>query len=224
MDAEVSTPKNSKEVERVAELSKDLPTDCLDTDTEEDESATDPNLCSREVEYDSTLSPEWMKIKNAFDDFNLTFPIDLFSKKIETFCCPGYAKNDREKLCKPVCEPNCGANSDCQAPNKCVCRKGFVQTFGSDLCVPECSEQNKPEHSTCITPYMWECDLGYAKVQKAKGENGFECRPHCVHSCSIYGKCVAPNVCECLPGYESILIGYDADNRMALKNCNLIKG
>ncbi|XP_032584310.1 uncharacterized protein LOC116803815 [Drosophila mojavensis] len=87
---------------------------------------------------------------------------------------------------------------------------------GSDLCVPECSEQNKPEHSTCINPYMWECDLGYVKLPKAKGEKGFDCMPHCVRSCSIYGKCVAPNVCDCLPGYEAISIGYDADNNMTL--------
>lgn len=41
-------------------------------------SPKDPNLCTREVESETTLAPDWMKIKEAFDSFNIPFPNNLF--------------------------------------------------------------------------------------------------------------------------------------------------
>lgn len=40
-------------------------------------STTDPTLHAKEVESEAKLSADWLKIKEAFDRFDIAFPTDL---------------------------------------------------------------------------------------------------------------------------------------------------
>ncbi|KRF77815.1 cell death abnormality protein 1 [Drosophila virilis] len=132
-------------------------------------------------------------------------------------CKPGYAKG-KSGHCEPLCAAGCPVHSSCLSYGLCQCLEGYTNSTGS--CQPNCLAM--PENSKCVRPGEWECDLGYIKLPDANGQS-YTCQPHCRQSCSTYGKCVEPNVCECLPGFKAILLGQDPETKQFVEECRPVE-
>ncbi|KAJ9580321.1 hypothetical protein L9F63_004037, partial [Diploptera punctata] len=113
----------------------------------------------------------------------------LYERRIKTLpvCCDGYTRN-KEDICVPACKGGC-LNGWCLRPNVCVCSEDYVlNNLGH--CVP-CA----CHHGACVDGEC-ECDKDYHL-----DVDSLTCKPTCNYTCEN-GLCIAPNTCECLPGYK----------------------
>ncbi|XP_075154181.1 uncharacterized protein LOC142227544 [Haematobia irritans] len=120
---------------------------------------------------------------------------------MKKICCENYLFNGTN--CNPICEPNCD-NGECQAPNNCVCNKGY-QMNPSKICEPVCTISCG--FGKCIRPETCECDNGYKYSRDRK-----TCEPECLNTCPGNSKCVGPNQCVCNRGYQAL--NDDADKNL----------
>ncbi|XP_049842235.1 platelet endothelial aggregation receptor 1-like isoform X3 [Schistocerca gregaria] len=99
------------------------------------------------------------------------------------FCvCESGYRPQGDSQCVPECPGGCGAGGRCTAPNSCVCDPGF---------------RKAPNHIGCEPV---SCTKGYEL--KPNGTSGLRtCQPSCASGCP-YGRCTAPNSCECFAGYQ----------------------
>lgn len=105
--------------------------------------------------------------------------------------------------CIPICDPECPINSTCEAPNRCSCDVGYRANDPLNVtkCLPICEQSC--HNGFCKAPNVCECNDGY-KPHDFFGST--VCEPRCQAEC-VNGKCVQPNnVCECLPGFEHLII------------------
>lgn len=98
-------------------------------------------------------------------------------------CRDGYAKNPEgsQPLCRPICSPGCGTNAFCDSPGRCICDPGyFIDGY-------ELLKITRPPFFTPVgtTP------------------NFSRCKPSCAPECPTNSTCVAPDKCQCDPGYGS---------------------
>uniref|UniRef100_A0A182T601 EGF-like domain-containing protein n=1 Tax=Anopheles maculatus TaxID=74869 RepID=A0A182T601_9DIPT len=97
-------------------------------------------------------------------------------------CYDGYELQelDEQRSCRPVCDGGC-LNGQCVAPDECLCGDGYtLSQYGE--CLPPTSPAPR-------------CPEGYV-------DDGIGCSPVCSEPCQN-GTCVAPEQCECFPGYSS---------------------
>lgn len=111
-------------------------------------------------------------------------------------CNEGYSPVN-ETLCSPKCDPECGEEMRCIAPNVCVCKKSQFRKVNNS-CEPICAfgdDNSECLNSKCIEPNVCECFEGYRAVSEST------CEPVC-SNCE-HGDCVGPEQCECHDGYAA---------------------
>ena len=78
----------------------------------------------------------------------------------------------------------CYNNGTCVAPNTCQCSEGWR---GFDCSIPICTQVCN-HNGNCTLPNVCTCE---------KGWTGNDCStPICSQNCN-YGKCIAPDTCQC---------------------------
>ncbi|XP_017853937.1 tenascin [Drosophila busckii] len=123
------------------------------------------------------------------------------------FCLPGgickcfddFVLNYRNN-CVPTCPLGC-PHGQCYLNGTCRCDKGFELDGSRKFCQPQCN-QTCSHNEICLEPGKCVCAEGYARGLRESNVMG--CQPMCVPDCG-YGHCVAPNQCECFPGYQKRL-------------------
>ncbi|XP_071572895.1 uncharacterized protein [Temnothorax nylanderi] len=80
---------------------------------------------------------------------------------------------------KPICTIPCGLNGECTSPNECICFEGYRS------------------HAHIIITELHE---NFSKTPFPELSEKHICQPVCDFKC-YNGKCTAPNVCTCDPGY-----------------------
>lgn len=163
----------------------------------------------------------------------------------ECKCNSGYYKVDNFR-CLPICEPSCGSNMACLAPNKCLCKPDYIKKINESNCEPTCSftaDKFDCINAKCVAPNICECLEGFRKFSDFQCEPvcsncengeclspgvcdcniGFEknsqdvCQPICDPSC-LNGFCVAPNVCKCNNGFEKYLKSYECLEKQVIED------
>jgi len=117
-------------------------------------------------------------------------------------CDQGYS-GDPFHGCVPVCTAAC-VHGSCTAPDTCACAPQWSGTM-CDECDPSvspCSANSTCAWSVPRSSFVCQCDTGFL------ADSTGLCSPVCSSGC-VNGECVAPEVCDCNPGFS---------NR-ALNNC-----
>ncbi|KAH8276041.1 hypothetical protein KR026_000732 [Drosophila bipectinata] len=121
----------------------------------------------------------------------------IFYHRIEV-CCTGYRRDTYSKDCIPDCSqssPDNCRNGFCRSPENCECFPDFVRNeFGA--CIHTCPIAC--QHGRCYLNGTCACHRGFALDQETR----LFCRPQCSKACGTHEACVAPEECECAPGYR----------------------
>ncbi|XP_034099045.2 epidermal growth factor-like protein [Drosophila albomicans] len=114
-------------------------------------------------------------------------------------CFPGFIKRPQRNVCEAECYINC-ENGFCESRYKCHCREGYRYDVNTTSCLPECQDNCGQGNGVCMAPGVCRCFEGYEL-------HGSSCVPKCERSCGEYGKCLAPNVCGCVPDNQLCQLG-----------------
>ncbi|XP_037775865.1 neurogenic locus notch homolog protein 3-like isoform X2 [Penaeus monodon] len=119
--------------------------------------------------------------------------------------------------CQPNCINGCQNGGTCIAPSQCQCSPGYK---GKSCEARECPEPSFPDAQASFArtdddELRVECHEGYVPppgtvpggVALCKDgawdlPDDFKCQPNCVNGCQNGGTCIAPNQCQCSPGYK----------------------
>lgn len=115
-------------------------------------------------------------------------------------CCSGWKLKPHTAFrCEPICDNGCN-NGNCTAPNVCVCHKNYIKSPIDSECIPTCPVGCL--NGICSRGGQCSCNNGYTLDPK-----GQMCLPVCANGCGIGGECVAPETCQCKPGFEKSVKG-----------------
>ncbi|XP_063585787.1 multiple epidermal growth factor-like domains protein 10 [Penaeus indicus] len=118
--------------------------------------------------------------------------------------------------CQPNCIKGCQNGGTCIAPSQCQCSPGYM---GKNCEARECPEPSFPDAQASFNrtdnELQVKCHEGYVLPSGtvpggvAPCKDGawdipdhFRCQPTCVNGCENEGTCIAPNQCQCSPGYK----------------------
>ncbi|XP_037775868.1 neurogenic locus notch homolog protein 1-like isoform X5 [Penaeus monodon] len=119
--------------------------------------------------------------------------------------------------CQPTCIDGCQNGGICIAPSQCQCSPGYK---GKNCEARECPEPSFPDAQASFArtdddELRVECHEGYvlppgtvpggvALCKDGAWEipDDFRCQPNCINGCQNGGTCIAPNQCQCSPGYK----------------------
>ena len=124
-------------------------------------------------------------------------------------------------VCDPICQPTCGINGICEAPDLCICKDGYRMVYYDKKnvpfrCEPICSVECG--NGTCTAPDLCICFDGYRNAEVGG------CEPVC--STCNNGKCVAPEICECDYGFVPADLNFEfevKDSRSSIVSENRTK-
>lgn len=117
--------------------------------------------------------------------------------------------------CVPICDDHCGFGH-CSAPNECTCEIGYALN-NAGRCTPVCSMGCT--NGECIGPETCLCRPDY---RPAANDAQHICEPICQYGCNDHQICVAPNKCECEPGFNITYTG--VCNAICEPACNTMSG
>ncbi|TGZ45745.1 Uncharacterized protein DBV15_04418 [Temnothorax longispinosus] len=139
-------------------------------------------------------------------------------------CNEGYRlRNNSEDICEPICENDMCGGGICVAPGTCLHENQTVSntsvvlsnsTQSKPICTIPCGpngECTSPNECTCFEGYRSHAQLIITELHENFSKTPFPelasissekhiCQPVCDRWC-YNGKCTAPNVCTCDPGY-----------------------
>lgn len=75
-------------------------------------------------------------------------------------CNEGHEWSYELKTCRPSCNPKCGGNQDCVAPETCACSFGYIWNNNTQKCVPQCIP-SCPMNSFCKQSGFCDCNKGF---------------------------------------------------------------
>ncbi|XP_017154787.1 von Willebrand factor D and EGF domain-containing protein [Drosophila miranda] len=121
-------------------------------------------------------------------------------------CFDDFVLNYRNN-CVPTCPLGC-PHGRCYLNGTCLCDKGYELDGSRLFCQPQCN-QTCGHNEVCLEPGKCSCAEGYVRGLRESAALG--CQPICIPDCG-YGHCVAPNQCECFPGYHKRINGTSCEN------------
>ncbi|EDW75758.1 uncharacterized protein Dwil_GK15108 [Drosophila willistoni] len=126
-------------------------------------------------------------------------------------CFDDFVLNYRNN-CVPTCPLGC-PHGRCYLNGTCVCQQGYELDGSRRFCQPICN-QTCGHNEICLEPGKCVCAEGYARGLRESSALG--CQPICIPDCG-HGHCVAPNECECFPGYQKRLNGSSCESNCYLR-------
>ncbi|KAF6208109.1 hypothetical protein GE061_016559 [Apolygus lucorum] len=150
-------------------------------------------------------------------------------------CSYGYMYVGERNECKPSCDDKECIFGRCVSPGKCECLPGFHKKFPADAdtnsCVPDkqfcktdCLTSRCIENDDCLChndqTRKWaktdSSECGCSKGKKVIEDNKPTCT--CDLPC-LNGKCIKPNECSCLPGYNKTVDPFECEPICSYFNC-----
>lgn len=150
-----------------------------------------------------TVGDEGVCVRNTTTTKLNRYRIREKHQNLVVYCCSGWYYDVKTVGCKRtvdnayteavICEDPC-FNAKCTHNNTCECDTGH-RRINQTHCASECPAQfiNDPHTLNCT------CEPGYSQDPN----NDAKCLPICEKNCEN-GVCIAPNKCECIPGYEEV--------------------